>query len=231
MRSADCSRGPMCRYWRTFAYLAAPSIVFGWLISVVSAFKWNVLYSFLRIGRCFSLCPVLRLLHAASHGQTVGTMDACLNINFMKQFSTTSSLRTPAFPVMQRSVKPSTGCNLNFARSWWASCLMSGAGRASLLAVVRPRQWASKTSWARDKCSQSLKPVLAFNAEQSAQRCLVPFSTFAEPKPNAGREELWFTVNDAPASAFAGIWRPSVEGKVFAFLTCEPNPLVAPIHP
>lgn len=64
-----------------------------------------------------------------------------------------------------------------------------------------------------------------------AQRCLVPFSTFAEPKPNAGREEVWFKVNDAPIAAFAGIWRPSTEGNVFAFLTCEPNPLVAPIHP
>jgi putative SOS response-associated peptidase YedK len=35
----------------------------------------------------------------------------------------------------------------------------------------------------------------------------------------------------APTSAFAGIWRPSTEGNAFAFLTCEPNPLVAPIHP
>jgi putative SOS response-associated peptidase YedK len=64
-----------------------------------------------------------------------------------------------------------------------------------------------------------------------AQRCLVPFSTFAEPKPNAGREEVWFNVTDAPVAAFAGIWRPSDEGNVYAFLTCEPNPLVAPIHP
>ena len=64
-----------------------------------------------------------------------------------------------------------------------------------------------------------------------ARRCIVPFSSFAEPKPNAGREECWFRVTDAPVAAFAGIWRPSVEGKVFAFLTCEPNPLVAPIHP
>lgn len=64
-----------------------------------------------------------------------------------------------------------------------------------------------------------------------AQRCLVPFSTFAELKPNAGREEVWFKVTDAPSAAFAGIWRPSTEGNVFAFLTCEPNPLVAPIHP
>ena len=64
-----------------------------------------------------------------------------------------------------------------------------------------------------------------------AQRCLVPFSSFAEPRPNAGRDEVWFKVNDAPVSAFAGIWRPSFEGNLYAFLTCEPNPLVAPIHP
>lgn len=63
------------------------------------------------------------------------------------------------------------------------------------------------------------------------QRCLVPFTRFAEPKPNAGREEVWFAVNDAPVAAFAGIWRTTTEGDAFAFLTCEPNPLVAPIHP
>jgi len=63
------------------------------------------------------------------------------------------------------------------------------------------------------------------------QRCLVPFDRFAEPKPKAGREEVWFMVNEAPVSAFAGIWRKSDEGNVYAFLTCEPNPLVKPIHP
>lgn len=63
------------------------------------------------------------------------------------------------------------------------------------------------------------------------QRCIVPFTRFAEPKPNAGREEVWFNVTAAPISAFAGIWRPTNEGNAFAFLTCEPNPLVALIHP
>jgi putative SOS response-associated peptidase YedK len=62
-------------------------------------------------------------------------------------------------------------------------------------------------------------------------RCLVPFTQFAEPKPIAGREECWFKVDEAPVSAFAGIWRPSDEGNVFAFLTCELNPLIKPIHP
>jgi putative SOS response-associated peptidase YedK len=62
------------------------------------------------------------------------------------------------------------------------------------------------------------------------QRCLVPFSEFAEPKIGQGREEWWFKVKEAPVSCFAGIWRPSAVGNVFAFLTCEPNPLVAPLH-
>lgn len=80
------------------------------------------------------------------------------------------------------------------------------------------------------------------------QRCLVPFTTFAEPKIGAGREEHWFTIKDRLVSAFAGVWRwaelpkqPTLDlgeakdapnaTKVFAFLTCEPNPLVAPLHP
>ena len=62
-------------------------------------------------------------------------------------------------------------------------------------------------------------------------RCLVPFHQFAEPKPNAGREEVWFKVNEAPVSCFAGIWRETDAGNAYAFLTCEPNPLVKPIHP
>lgn len=77
-------------------------------------------------------------------------------------------------------------------------------------------------------------------------RCLVPFTRFAEPKAGAGREEHWFSIPGQPLAAFAGVWRwaeaPAQPGldlggeapapqKVFAFLTCEPNPLVAPLHP
>lgn len=64
-----------------------------------------------------------------------------------------------------------------------------------------------------------------------AQRCLVPFTRFAEPRIGAGREEHWFTVKDAAVSVFAGLWRPSEAGNHYAFLTCEPNPLIAPLHP
>ena len=69
-----------------------------------------------------------------------------------------------------------------------------------------------------------------------ARRCLVPFTSFAEPKPgkdpDTGRPaNWWFTIEGEEACAFAGIWRPSEGARRFAFLTCEPNPLVAPLHP
>lgn len=64
-----------------------------------------------------------------------------------------------------------------------------------------------------------------------AQRCLVPFTQFAEPKFGWGREEWWFSVVGQPVAAFAGIWRQSERGAVYAFLTCEPNEMIAPLHP
>jgi len=79
----------------------------------------------------------------------------------------------------------------------------------------------------RNLASPFWRSILA----KPAQRCLVPFTSFAEPKAGAGREEHWFTLKEQPVGAFAGIWRASEAGNVFAFLTCEPNPLVAPLHP
>jgi putative SOS response-associated peptidase YedK len=69
-----------------------------------------------------------------------------------------------------------------------------------------------------------------------AQRCLVPFTSFAEPRPGKDPEtgrpaNWWFEVSGAEACAFAGIWRTSEGAPRFAFLTCDPNPLVAPLHP
>jgi putative SOS response-associated peptidase YedK len=69
-----------------------------------------------------------------------------------------------------------------------------------------------------------------------AQRCLVPFTAFAEPRPGKDPEtgrpaNWWFTVPGEEVCAFAGIWRWSEGKKRFAFLTCEPNPLVGPLHP
>lgn len=79
-------------------------------------------------------------------------------------------------------------------------------------------------------------------------RCLVPATSFSEYHPTAKDEKgrklaSWFALNgeeSRPLFAFAGLWRPwdgeRKKGEVgtfnlFAFLTTEPNDVVAPIHP
>ncbi|NGO63978.1 SOS response-associated peptidase [Rhizobium daejeonense] len=79
-------------------------------------------------------------------------------------------------------------------------------------------------------------------------RCVVPVNRFAEPDPaskvDGGRTpNAWFArSDDMPLMFFAGIWVPQwtsvrkikdgvVTTDLFAFLTCEPNSVVAPIHP
>lgn len=66
-----------------------------------------------------------------------------------------------------------------------------------------------------------------------SRRCLVPFTAFSEYGPGEkGRRPLfWFDVPSLPIVSFAGIWRPTDAGPVFAFLTTEPNAIVAPVHP
>ncbi|GAA0727003.1 SOS response-associated peptidase [Sphingomonas japonica] len=70
-----------------------------------------------------------------------------------------------------------------------------------------------------------------------ARRCLVPFSAFSEYGQTRGADGKlplhWFDVPSRPIVSFAGIWRPMADGgeAVFAFLTTEPNAIVAPIHP
>lgn len=78
-------------------------------------------------------------------------------------------------------------------------------------------------------------------------RCVVPFTRFAEPDPaskvEGGRTpNAWFARDESePLMFFAGLWvrdwqcvRKIKEGPVtcdlFAFLTTEPNRVVAPIH-
>ena len=57
------------------------------------------------------------------------------------------------------------------------------------------------------------------------RRCLVPFTRFqewtVEPDPETGKKRPhWFTVPSRPIGTFAGVWRPSEVGPIFAFLTC-----------
>jgi putative SOS response-associated peptidase YedK len=65
-----------------------------------------------------------------------------------------------------------------------------------------------------------------------AFRCLVPVTDFCEWEGETGsKRERWFSVPSRPIFAFAGVWRPTDQGKCFAFLTCEPNEVVRPVHP
>jgi putative SOS response-associated peptidase YedK len=64
------------------------------------------------------------------------------------------------------------------------------------------------------------------------RRCLVPVTDFCEWSGEKGsKQEHWFSLPGSPIFAFAGVWQPTEAGKSYAFLTCEANPLVGPIHP
>lgn len=79
-----------------------------------------------------------------------------------------------------------------------------------------------------------------------ASRCVVPFTSFAEPDPaskvEGGRTpNAWFARDESrPLTAFAGIWTPwrgvkkvrdgEREFELYGFLTTEPNAIVKPIH-
>lgn len=78
-------------------------------------------------------------------------------------------------------------------------------------------------------------------------RCLVPFTAFSEPGRDASGKykPVWFRLvggDPEPLAFFAGIQLPGWTGvrkiktgwetaDLFAFLTCEPNADVIPIHP
>lgn len=64
------------------------------------------------------------------------------------------------------------------------------------------------------------------------RRCLIPATDFCEWQGKTGSKVArWFSVPSLPVFAFAGIWRPLDNGAAFAMLTCEPNAIVAEVHP
>ncbi|WP_071799490.1 SOS response-associated peptidase [Natronohydrobacter thiooxidans] len=73
-------------------------------------------------------------------------------------------------------------------------------------------------------------------------RCLVPLTRFAEPRPGKGSGNAWFELMDDRPAFFAGLWVPDwssirklkdgeTTDDLFAFLTCDPNAVVKPVHP
>ncbi len=76
-------------------------------------------------------------------------------------------------------------------------------------------------------------------------RCIVPWTTFCEYEDTKPKKtKRWFAIDESqPLAFFAGIWTTwsGVRGSMktprdglhdlYAFLTCEPNSVVGPIHP
>lgn len=72
------------------------------------------------------------------------------------------------------------------------------------------------------------------------RRCLIPVSEFCEQtaqrydlgdgKP-ALSGQMWFATTDQPQFAIAGFWQAIGANRHFAMVTCNPNSMVAPIHP
>ena len=77
-------------------------------------------------------------------------------------------------------------------------------------------------------------------------RCVVPFTSFAEPNPAAKSDggpipNAWFALSaERPLAFFAGLWTPwrgvrrvrdgEQDFELYGFLTTSPNAVVAPIH-
>lgn len=76
-------------------------------------------------------------------------------------------------------------------------------------------------------------------AAEPENRCLVPLTEFCEWTPDLHqvgegkpiKGEMWFNVVDQPVFAVAGFWQQTAKGQGFTMVTCDPNELVAPIHP
>lgn len=76
-------------------------------------------------------------------------------------------------------------------------------------------------------------------ASEPENRCLVPLTEFCEWTPDLHqvgegkpiKGEMWFNVVDQSVFAVAGFWQHTTKGAGFSMVTCDPNDLVAPIHP
>jgi putative SOS response-associated peptidase YedK len=95
-------------------------------------------------------------------------------------------------------------------------------------------------SWPMTNVRDLSLPQWRILASNPDQRCLVPLTEFCEWTPEKHdlgdgkpklKGEMWFRVIDQPIFAVAGFWQRTKEGAGFAMVTCDANPLVAPIHP
>ena len=94
--------------------------------------------------------------------------------------------------------------------------------------------------WAMTNVRNLSLPQWKALASKPELRCLIPLTEFCEWTPEKHdlgdgkpklKGEMWFQVTDQRIFAVAGFWQHTKEGTGFAMVTCDPNVLVAPIHP
>ncbi|MET3762118.1 SOS response-associated peptidase family protein [Sphingomonas sp. UYEF23] len=94
--------------------------------------------------------------------------------------------------------------------------------------------------WPMTNVRQLALPQWRRLAAKPENRCVIPLTEFAEFTPEKHdlgdgkpplKGEMWFSVTDQPVFAVAGFWQRTAEGDGFTMVTCDPNALVAPIHP
>jgi putative SOS response-associated peptidase YedK len=95
---------------------------------------------------------------------------------------------------------------------------------------------AGAAKWPMTNVRQLGLPQWRRLAQSPTNRCLIPLTEFAEWTPEKHAEhgikgEMWFNVTDQPTFAIGGFWQAIGDHRGFAMVTCDPNELVAPIHP
>jgi putative SOS response-associated peptidase YedK len=115
--------------------------------------------------------------------------------------------------------------------------LADGIRTLELMAWGFPRQVPGKTKMLTKHVTNARNldsPFWRSAVMAPARRCLVPFTQFAEPKAGKDAEgrpaQHWFHIRERPIATFAGLWRPTEQGPVFALATTEPNELIRPLH-
>lgn len=76
------------------------------------------------------------------------------------------------------------------------------------------------------------KPFWIGAARTPEFRCLIPVTAFAEAEGQMGaKTRTWFSLNDRPIFAWAGLWRDSAEwGPVFSGAMTDCNDAIRPVH-
>nr|WP_267348768.1 SOS response-associated peptidase family protein [Sphingomonas sp. GM_Shp_2] len=117
--------------------------------------------------------------------------------------------------------------------------VVRAAGGQRGLDVMEWDVTAGQAPWPMTNVRNLKLPQWKALAEQPEHRCLIPLTEFCEWTPEKHavdsekpiKGEMWFKVTDQPVTAIAGFWREIAGTRYFAMVTCDPNPLVAPIHP